>query len=1373
MHDASEDVFVFPMSFAQQRLWLLEQLEEDLVAYNLPYALRLRGPLDTESLCRALETILARHEPLRTNFRAEDGEPVQVVSPPRRLDLPCCDLRALPPGEREAAVAAQRRTESERPFDLGADLLLRAQLLWLAEKEYILLLTLHHIAADAWSVRVLWRELETLYDAYRRQADPDLPELPIQYVDFTVWQRNELQGERLERLLAYWRTQLNGLAALELPTDHPRPPQQSYRGASLDFAVLPGLADQLRQLSRAANVTLHMTMLAAFQTLLMRYSGQEDIAVGLPIAGRQEAELEHLIGFFVNMLVLRTDLSGQPTFRELLARVRHVSLDAYEHQDLPFEKLVEELNHQRHLDRSPLFQVVFQLLDFPDSRPALQGLDVERLPSLGGRVAFDLEMHLWTQPDHSLRGSVVYSTDLFDTATIQRMVGHFQALLMRIQADPDTKIDRLPLLTEAEGRQILVEWNDTAAEYPRDKCVHELFEEQARRSPDAIAVICEEHRLTYRELNEQANRLAHHLRSLGVGQGTVVGIRLRRSPELIAAMLGVLKAGGAYLPLDPQSPLPRQNWMLHDAGTMVLLTESALSSRLPNDQAMVLCLDAAGPLLSRQQVDDLPGSTTADDLIYIMYTSGSTGHPKGVEIRHRSVLRLVLGADYVRFGPDEVFLQLAPASFDASTFEIWGALLHGSRLVLAPEGVPDLFQLEEVLKTQEVTTLWLTAGLFNVLVEQRVESLAGLRQLLTGGEALSVKHVRLTLSRLPAETRLINGYGPTECTTFACCYEIPRDLPEHALSVPIGRPIANTRAYVLDRELQPLPIGLPGELYLGGDGLARGYRNQPGLTAAQFVPDPFTPDGQLYRTGDRVRWRPDGMLEYLGRLDRQLKVRGFRVEPGEVETALAKHPRVVEAVVLAHEVRPGEPRLVGYVVPPRGATAPGAEELREFLNGRLPQYMIPSALVVLDALPLTANGKLDRRALPEPDGKGAVVSGGYTAPRTEVEERLALMWAEALGLERVGIHDNFFELGGHSLMATGLFSRIAAEFERSVPLAILFRAQTVSELAAILVEAPDLDPRPRTMTLRTGDSRRLPLFLVHAISGEHWVWRPLINHLGTDRPVHGLTLPQKNGIPQAFSDIEALAAYHVEQMCAVEPKGPYHIAGYSFGAIVALEIAQQLVAGGREVGLLGAIDSGPCPRYRDGESSPSHLWSFTRNLYYWLIEDFLVTHPREMLARAYRRLKKVAERVRIVPTSPLPSPLPPGFEWLDTERIPSELRRVILTNYQTCMAYKPRPYPGRVTLLRARYGPLFHPLKYDMGWGRVALGGVEILTLRGNHSNIMFDPRVQELANQLRKCLEEADQSSPAPRRSPSLVDIAAVQPKSKNREQLVRAGRG
>ena len=905
-----------PLSFAQQRLWFLEQMEGELTAYNMPYGWKLRGSLDVEALRRALEEIVQRHEPLRTTFAMLDDAPVQVIQPSGRFELPVEDLSSLAAEQQDAEILTRCRLEAEKPFNLSTDLMLRASLLHLGDDEHMLLLTMHHIASDGWSLRILWRELAGLYDAYCRGAESNLRELPVQYADYAIWQRSELEGQRLEQLLQYWREQLKGVSPLELPTDHPRPARPTYRGAKHRFELPEALVSQLKRLSQTAGVTLHMTLLAAFQTLLSRYSGQDDIAVGVPIAGRNHAELEDLIGFFVNTLVLRTDLSADPTFRELLGRVREVSLAAYHHQDLPFEKLVEELRPERDLSRSPLFQVLFQLLNFADEELALQNLDVSRLPSGSQRVRFDLEMHVW-QRDKTLRGRVVYSTDLFDHSTIARMVGHFITLLQGIVAAPDQRISQLPLLTEPERQQLLVEWNDTAADHPRDKCVHELFEEQVERTPDAVAVIFEEQELTYRELNERANQLAHHLIALGVGPETLVGLCLERSPELVVGILGILKAGGAYVPLDADYPPQRLEFMLQDAAVKYLVTQPQLRGRLPVADCAVICLDTEPRILQYTARSNPSVDVGADNLAYVMYTSGSTGKPKGVAIRHRSIERLVFGNDYTSFGPDRVFLQLATPSFDASTFELWGALLHGAKLVVAHVGLPDFRQLEDLLKRNRVTTLWLTATFLNQVVEHYPQALNRVEEILTGGEALSVRHIGKARAALGSGVQFVNGYGPTESTTFATCYQIPSDVAPEQESIPIGRPIANTQVYVLDEHRQPLPIGVPGELYIGGAGLARGYLNRPELTAEKFVRNPFSDhaESRLYRTGDLCRWRADGNLEFLGRMDDQVKLRGFRIELGEIESVLNEHPSVAQGVVTLREDRPGDKRLVAYSRP--------------------------------------------------------------------------------------------------------------------------------------------------------------------------------------------------------------------------------------------------------------------------------------------------------------------------------------------------------------------------------------------------------------------------------------------------------------------------
>jgi amino acid adenylation domain-containing protein len=914
-----------PLSFAQQRLWFLEQMEGELTAYNMPFAWRLRGTLHTEALRRALEAVVHRHEPLRTTFALVDREPKQVIGPIEHFELPLEDLSSSASELQEAEVVRRCRLEAERPFDLSGDRMLRAALLRLAAHEHVLLLTIHHIASDGWSLGVLWRELERLYEAYCRGANPDLPPLPVRYADYAMWQQNELQGQRLDWLQQYWREQLHGAHVLELPTDHPRPPALTYQGARHDFDLKEELVEQLKSLSQREDVTLHMMLLAAFQTLLARYSGQDDIVVGMPIAGRSHAALEGLIGFFVNTLVLRTDLSGDPTFRELLGRVRQVSLAAYDHQDLPFEKLVEELKPQRDLSHSPVVQAVFQLLSFSDPGLTLRDVEVERLPSSSQRVRFDVEMHLWQEPK-ALRGALVYSTDLFDASTMERLVRHFVKLLAGIAVDPDRPISQLPLLTEAERQQVLVDWNRTAVDYPSERCIHELFEEQAARSPAAVAVIFGDRQLTYGELNARANQLARYLQGLGVGPETLVGVCLERSLEMMVGLLGILKAGGAYVPLDPGYPQKRLAFMLADTQAPVLLTQAPLVLQLPPYAGHLVCLDADGVAISRQPTDNPVSGATAGGRAYVCYTSGSTGVPKGVEVCHRGVVRLLFGADYVRLDARQRFLHLSPLAFDASTFEIWGALLHGGRCILMPERVPTARALGRLIEEHGVSVLWLTAALFNSVVDEAPEVLHGVRQLLVGGEALSVDHVRRALQRLPG-TEIINGYGPTEGTTFSCCYRIPRLLGPGEASIPIGRAITNTEAYVLDGQLQPVPVGVVGELYLGGVGLARGYLNRPDLTAERFLRHPFRsePGARVYRTGDRVRWRADGTLEFLGRLDDQVKIRGHRIELGEIEAALALHSAVRETAVVAREDAPGDKRLVAYVVLDPSARAGGSQ----------------------------------------------------------------------------------------------------------------------------------------------------------------------------------------------------------------------------------------------------------------------------------------------------------------------------------------------------------------------------------------------------------------------------------------------------------------
>ncbi|HEY0375487.1 MAG TPA: amino acid adenylation domain-containing protein [Pyrinomonadaceae bacterium] len=1035
-----------PLSFAQQRLWFIDQLEGGSAFYNMPVTLRLTGELDVAALEQAFNEIICRHETLRTVFTAIDGTPSQIIQPASPLPaLSARDLSALTVEEREAEVERLAREEAQHRFELSRGPMLRVSVLRAGEHEHVVILTMHHIVSDAWSMGVLVREVAALYEAYSQGLPSPLPELPIQYADYAHWQREWLSGDVLEQQLSYWREQLGGeLPVLELPTDRARPSVQSYRGGQLSFEVNEEVTTRLKELSQRQGATLFMTLLSAFQVLLMRYSSQEDVIVGTAVAGRTRKELESLVGFFVNTLVLRTDLSGDPTFEELVGRVREVCLGAYAHQDIPFERLVEELQPERSLSLTPLFQVMFVLQNAPAERLRLPQVLIDSTVTPGGLAKFDITLEI-SEADENLSISVNYNADLFERATVERLSRHYQSLLAGIVSNPRQRLSRLPLLSDEERRQLLVAWNQTQQPYPRHKCIHELFEEQAERTPDAVALIYGDEQVSYEVLNRRANQVAHRLRRMGVGPEVRVGICLRRSVEMVAGLLGVLKAGGAYVPLDAEYPEERLRWMMEDAAVQVVLTQERFVERLLKHCAQVMCLDTERTLIARESTHNPAGGAAALSLAYVMYTSGSTGEPKGVSVVHRGVVRLVKETNYVELNPDEVFLQFAPITFDASTFEIWGCLLNGARLVIMPPSVPPLEELGEALRRYRITTLWLTSGLFHQMVDQRLDDLQCVRQLLAGGDVLSVSHVRKFLRRAQ-RGRLVNGYGPTENTTFTCCHQIA-DESEISSSVPIGRPISNTQVYILDQHQQPVPVGVAGELYIGGDGLARDYLNRPDLTAERFVAHPYATDegARLYRTGDRARYLGDGRIEFLGRVDGQVKLRGYRIELGEVEAVLCRHPAVQEAAAFIQEDEFDDKRIVACCVAKKEG-APSARELRRFLQERLPAFMIPSAFVMLDELPLTPNGKVDRAALPafEP---AAEKSAGHLAPRTPVEELLAGTWAEILKVPRVSVHDNFFELGGHSLLATKIVSRIREVFQVEVGLRALFSAPTVAGVA--------------------------------------------------------------------------------------------------------------------------------------------------------------------------------------------------------------------------------------------------------------------------------------------------------------------------------------
>ncbi len=1045
-----------PLSFAQERLWFLDRLEPASAAYNMPFAVRLDGPLDAAAFRGALREIVRRHEALRTTFaRGEDGRPVQVIAPPGRPPpCPLVDLSGLPAPWEEAQrwLAAEAR----RPFDLARGPLLRSVLLRLTAESHLALVVQHHVVSDGWSIGVFLRELAALY-----RGSP-LPELPVQYADYAVWQRSWLERGVLESQLAWWRERLRGAPqALELPTDRPRPPAQSLRGGERSVLLPEDLARDLQTLGRREGTTPFMTLLAAFQTLLGRCSGQHDLLVGSPVAGRGRSELEPLIGFFVNTLVLRGDLAGDPSFAGLLARTREASLGAYVHQEVPFERLVEELRPERDPSRPPLFQAMLTYQSLPFEVPGLPGLAASALPVASGTAKFDLTLAVAAAPP-GLAASLEYDAALFDGTTALRLLGSFQHLLAGALADPARRLSELPLLAAGERQQLLVEWNegDTAVLAGAAACLHELFATQAARTPGATALVSGEERFPYAELAARAGRWARHLAWLGVGPEVPVGICAERSPEMVEGMLAVLMAGGAYVPLDPNYPAQRLSWILEDvqvgAGPPLVLTQRRLVPRLAGMAAHLVCLDEEQP----EGEETTPQRAVPGNLAYVIYTSGSTGRPKGVAIEHRTAAALVRWS-YGVFSAAEMAGVLGSTSinFDLSVFELWVTLARGGKVILAG----DALELPSLPAAGEVTLVNTVPSAMAELVRSGGIP-ASVRTVNLAGEPLSRTLVDHVYSA-GAVQRVFNLYGPSEDTTYSTSVCVPR---QERRSPTIGRPLGGTQGWVLDGRLQPVPLGVPGELYLGGAGVSRGYLRRPEQTAERYVPDPFGPAGaRMYRTGDLARYLSDGQLEYLGRIDHQVKVRGFRVELGEVEAALAAHPALADAVVVAREDQPGDRRLVAYGVPAFDTAPPSARDIRDFLRQRLPEFMVPSHVVLLAELPRTPNGKVDRRALPAPD---LARSGqGFAVPRTPEEELLAGIWCELLGRERIGLDDDFFALGGHSLLAAQLVWRMSQVCGVEVPLQALFESPTVRSLAAVVesmrrlgAEAPPLlVPVPR------------------------------------------------------------------------------------------------------------------------------------------------------------------------------------------------------------------------------------------------------------------------------------------------------------------------
>jgi len=1353
-------VFVFPASFAQQRLWFLDRLAPGNPFYNVSTALRLTGSLNSIALEKAFNEIVRRHEILRTTFAVVAGQLSQIIASELTVSVPKIDLQNIPPTQQETAVKQRAIAESQLPFDLAKKPLLRVQLLQLSAAEYVLLINFHHIVADGWSIAVLIRELTSLYKAFAKNQLSGLPELPIQYADFAEWQHQWLQGEVLETQLAYWRQQLNEIACLNLPVARPRPPVPTYRGARQFLTLSPALSDRLNSLSKQENATLFVTLLAAFQTLLYRYTGQENIAIGTPIANRNRTELEGLIGFFVNTLVLRADLSGNPTFQEFLSRSKAVTLEACAHQDLPFEKLVEALHPDRDLSRNPLFQVSFSLQNTPAAALEFPELTWSAIEFDAGTAKLDLEFNLW-EDFAGIKGQLTYSTDLFDSGTIARMLNHFQTLLESIVANPKQRLSDLPILNPAERDRLLVEFNNSSKIIPClapicqesepessqiELCFHQLFEQQVERSPDAIATVFENQYLTYRELNSKANQIAHYLQQMGVGPEVLAGICIDRSLDAIAGLLGILKAGGAYLPLDPNYPPERLNFMLEDARISILLTththggretgffsentsfspadslknpvslvgvrnscDPGFTATAPPDcqipNLTVICLDREWEAIARQSQQNPISNVTVENLAYVIYTSGSTGKPKGVLIEHKGLSNLAQ-AQIETFKVQHLHrvLQFASLSFDASIFEIVMALRSGATLYLANrESLQPGKPLIDFLRDNAIGHATLPPAVLKLLPKTE---LPALQTIICAGESCAPDIVKLWAKN----RQFFNAYGPTEATVWSSIAELT-----DRKKVSVGRPILHAQIYILDKHLQPVPIGIPGELHVSGLGVARGYLNRSHLTQQRFIPNPFSDKygARMYKTGDLARYLPDGNIEFLGRIDEQVKVRGFRIELGEIEAVLRQHPGVQQTAAIACNDSAGNQRLIAYIVPNNPPAS--ALELRDFLKSKLPPYMMPNAFEIIDCLPLTPNGKIDRRRLSSPENLTAGSRDAFAEPRSPTESTLAQIWAAILNLDRVGIRDNFFDLGGDSLLAVGLIDRINQQFQQNLPLSSLFLNPTVENLANRLNLGNNSFPNSPLVAINDRGSNP-PFFCVHPIFGVVFPYYKLAAELGTDQPFYALQPRGIDGECSPLTSIEEMAAFYIAAVREVQPQGPYFLGGWSFGGLVAFEMAKQLQKAGDRVALLAVLDTlAPIPANQISfwDGCKYLLTTGLRSVWPLLLDYFrLLAASNNFLGKSFAA--RIAQLNKVI----------------------KPIFAVFQANSQATLAYAPQIYENKITLVRSTSQISTGDRDFTLGWSELTNDKVEVIRVPGNHLTMLGKPHVQVLGQHLKQCFK-------------------------------------
>jgi amino acid adenylation domain-containing protein len=1321
----------YPLSFAQQRLWFLNQVEPDAALYSVIRAFRLRGPLDIAALKESLAVLISRHASLRTTFDLYNNEPVQIVTDEMAVPFSELDLSRMASATREVALAEFLREESRRPFDLGKGPLVRFTHMRLDDQEHMLTVAMHHTVTDDWSMGIFFRELSTLYNGFSSGQRPALPEIPIQYTDFAIWQRNSLSRGEFSAQLAYWKEKLAGSSPnLNLPAKQARSAKQSPRGAKLSLPISRELVEKLRMLGEAEGCTLFVVLLAVFEVLLARYTGEEDVVVGTVISDRDRRELESLVGFLTNTVVLRATVSADYSFKQVLRQVRGLVPEAHKNKDIPFEHLVRELRPDRINIHAPLFQVSFTLQNAYEGFLSLNDTQVEPVAVDNGTAIFDLSF----VPEQSAEGlniTLQYNTELFEESTIRRMAEHYQRLVDRFITNPDQRVSEVCLLTGQERQQVLNDWNATLREYPRGKTIHELFQQQVQRTPEAVAVIDEHQELSYQELNRRANRLANYLKSLAVGPDVLVGICLERSAEMIVSLLAAMKAGGAYVPLDPASPPERLGYLIDQSGMTVAITQEELASSLGLRIKHKVCLDAATErqMIEAQNEENLSGAASGKQLAYMICTSGSTGMPKGVMIEHESVLNLTeaLGATIYNdpvFDRQRISLN-GPLAFDTSVKQII-QLLSGHTLCIVPESARlDPAAFAEFSCRTAIDVLDCTPTQLAALLASGEFAGSGRmpRTVLVGGEAV---HPKLWSQLLKLqETTFYNLYGPTECSvdSTVCRIAPPQAVPR------IGQPVANTQAYILDPRLEPMPVGVVGELYIGGAGLARGYLGRPDLTAERFVPDPFgKPGGRLYRTGDLARWQADATIEFLGRVDHQVKVRGYRIEMEEIEAVLGQHEQVQQCAVRTYEDERGEKRLIGYMVV-KAEPAPTSHDLRGFLREKLPDYMVPSAFVALPGLPVGANGKVDRQALPVSEAYQLSRDERQVYPRDGTELYLKAIWEEVLGTADIGINDDFFELGGHSLMAIILAAQIGNAYQTRLSVRTIFENPTIAALSAFIRQTITFAPPSSVIPIQPRGARR-PFFCAHSGGGLVNCYMALARHLGPDRPFYGL---QSHGLDEGqepVTRIEDMAALYIRDLRKIQAGGPYQIGGWCLGATVAYEMAQQLTDMGETISLLAIFDEMPGSHPIEHPLTRDDVDAAEKER----IKDMLAgkgISAEVLAALAFdQQLELLLQKYKASGNIPSDVALAQCRRFL----------RVWVTNDEARKRYHYRPFAGRVTLFRSNLSGSNERMSR---WQALALGGLDEYQFPVAHDQFVDETNAQSLAEALSQCMDNDPCSEP------------------------------